>query len=368
MSSIIYIDLKAFDYNLAEIFSNVKCHEVCAVVKANAYSHGVNEVVKHLYSIGVRWFAVTNIDEANVVKKLGLSEVNILALACDIGCIEFIDYSDEIILTVHTIEVLKDLAALSNDKKIRCHLEIDTGMTRTGINFSEIKTVVNIIKRYPNLLVEGLFSHFVAADDVNSEINVSQSNLFETVLLEFASSGIFFKHVHIANSAGTLHKHKNLPTNIVRPGLALYGIKPCDTIIKFRPVMSWTTKIIQLRQIYKGQGVSYNHTWKALRDSIIATLPVGYADGYPRLASNKGYVIIKNKYLPIVGNICMDFMMIDVTDCIGVNLLEDAILIGKSDDFEVSCSDLAKWSDTIAYEILCSVGKRASIQYSDGKK
>ncbi len=368
MNSEITIDLKALRHNLAEIIHNVPLHEICAVVKANAYNHGISEVVKTLHINGVKWFAVTNIIEADLISCLGLDDVNILVLASDIGCFFPSKKADEIILTVYSIEQIEKLALYLKGECVRCHLEVDSGMSRTGINFEDIKYLVEIINENSNIHIEGIFSHFVAADNPDSSINTCQKKVFESVLSEFHRYGIVFSHIHLANSAGSLHADNHLPTNMVRPGLSLYGIQPCDSALKLRPAMKWTTKIIQLRKIAKGQGVSYNHTWEAARPSIIATLPVGYADGYPRHASNKGYVIINNRRAPIVGNICMDFMMVDVTECHKVSIFDEAILIGQSCNCEVTFSDLANWAGSITYEILCSVGKRSHFRYIDRKE
>ena len=363
MNSTLNINLAALSHNVSLIRTLAPNQEICGVVKANAYNHGLLEVTKSLYSQGIRWFAVTNIKEAKNLHDLKLAGINILIFASN-----FISYIDEIVshdfvVTIHSVEVLESLAGLLNGRTLRCHIEVDTGMSRTGISEKDISQIPSILRAFPNIIPLGIFSHYASADSPDDDLNNMQQNRFDAAVEELINNKITFPYCHIANSAGISLQLKNPKTNMVRPGIMLYGIDPGVDIPNLKPVMSWHTTVTQIRSIAKGQGVSYSQTWKADKDSTIAIISAGYADGYPRQASNKGSVIINNQKAPIIGNICMDFMMVDISECANISVADDVILIGKSDSLSISSTDVANWAGTISYDILCAAGKRANPSY-----
>jgi len=363
VNSTININLAAISHNVTVVRSLAPNQEICAVVKANAYNHGLPKITRTLYSQGVRWFSVTNIDEAIKLYSLQLAKVNILIFTSN--CISDVEtiISHDFVITIHSVDMLEHLANVLKGRTLRCHIEIDTGMSRTGITEKDIPHVSYLLKTFSNIKTVGIYSHYANADYPEDTLNNEQKIKLHTAVEEFIKKEILFTFCHIANSPGIINQFNKLHTNMVRPGIMLYGISPCHCIISLKPVMSWYSKIIQIRSVIKGQGVSYSHTWKAPKESLIAIISAGYADGYPRQASNRGYVIINNQKAEIIGNICMDFMMVDISGCSNISAGDNVILIGNSDSFSISAADIASWANTISYDILCAAGKRANLIY-----
>jgi len=265
---------------------------------------------------------------------------------------------------VYDVESLKQLDAVvhSSDRDLQVHLKVDTGMGRLGLLAAEVDSWLPTIKKLKALKIEGVFSHFSHAESVEGHYTREQLRIFREVIERLRSGGIEPSVVHLANSAATI----TLPAayfDMVRPGLMLYGIYPSPAManqISLKPVLSWKTQVLQVKKVPAGTSISYGQTFITQRKSLIAILPIGYADGYPRLLSNRGEVLVNGKRAPVVGRVCMDLTMIDVTDIGEIRQGDEVVLLGRQGDAEISADEMAAWASTISYEILTSIGARVT--------
>ncbi|HKY07469.1 MAG TPA: alanine racemase, partial [Candidatus Binatia bacterium] len=239
-------------------------------------------------------------------------------------------------------------------------LKIDTGMGRLGLAAAEWEVWIGEIKKLAALKVDGVFSHFSHAESVEGDYTRQQLQLFHSVIERLRSENIRPAVVHLANSAATI----TLPAayfDMVRPGIMLYGVYPSPAManqISLKPVLSWKTRILQLKKVPAGASISYGQTFITQRESVIATLPIGYADGYPRLLSNRGEALVGGARAKVAGRVCMDLTMIDVTDIRNVQQGDEVVLLGCQGNAEISADQIAAWANTISYEILTSISAR----------
>jgi alanine racemase len=253
-----------------------------------------------------------------------------------------------------------ETAAISRNKTLNVHLKIDTGMGRLGLVAAEIDRWLPPLRKLQALKLEGVFSHFSTAESVEGDYTQSQLDIFSNIVKRMRADGLSPSLVHLANSAATI----TLPAayfDMVRPGIMLYGVYPSLAMaqqITLKPVLSWKSKILQLKKVPAGTSISYGQTFITKRESVIATLPVGYADGYQRLLSNRGEVLVRRQRAPIAGRVCMDLTMIDVTDIRNVQQGDEVVLLGRQGEAEISADEMAAWANTISYEILTSIGAR----------
>lgn len=369
------INLDAIAHNVREIKGLLKNNvEMMGVVKADAYGHGVLEVVRTLLDNGVTQLAVSMLDEAIQIRKLGI-DVPILILS----------YTDparaeEIILnnlmqTVFSLELADALSAASVrlDQKVKVHVKVDTGMTRIGF-IPEQNAVERIleISRLSGIVIEGVFTHFASADEYERDYTVMQYDRFIKLCNELESAGIHIPVKHVCNSAGVI-QYPGMHLDLVRPGVIIYGLYPSSqvdkSIIRLKPAMTFKANVILVKYVEPDVCISYGRTFRTTRKSRIATIPVGYADGYTRLLSNKGRVLVNGEYAPIVGRICMDQCMIDITDLKhDVKVGDEVVLFGCQGDACISVDEVAADIGTINYEIVCIIGKRIPRVYlKDGE-
>lgn len=370
------------EVNLDNIAHNVKeirritdkKTEIMGVVKADAYGHGVMEVAKTLIENGVTRLAVSMLDEAIQLRQNGV-DVPILILSyTDPRRAEEIILND-VTQTVFSHDLAEALseAAVRLDKNIKIHIKIDSGMTRVGFmpGYSAVKDVVWISK-LPKIIIEGLFTHFASADENDKSYTNMQFERFMSIVSELNRIGIYIPVKHVCNSAGII-EYPEMHLNMVRPGIVLYGMYPSEEVhkdkIDLRPAMTLKANIILVKEVEADTCISYGRIYKTQHDSKIATLPIGYADGYTRLLTSKGRVLVNGQSVPIVGKICMDQCMIDVTDVEGdVNVGDEAVLFGSQNGNEIKIEDLADKIGTINYEIACIIGKRIPrVYWKDGK-
>ncbi|MCA1637764.1 MAG: alanine racemase [Acidobacteria bacterium] len=253
------------------------------------------------------------------------------------------------------------------------HIKIDTGMGRIGVRFDEVKEFAQSFKIFKNLNIEGLMTHFAVADNLQeNHFTFGQIERFDTAVQIFEQNGFNPKYRDLANSPGAV-AHKNSRRNLVRIGGILYGL--VDDILpknienpKLKPVMSLHTRIAYLKKVPKGETLGYGRTYTTPKDSIIATIPIGYQDGYNRSLSNCGQAIIKNCFVPVVGRISMDWTILDVSEVPNVKVNDEVILIGKQNNLEIKASDLAKKLQTISYEITCGINRRVVRKYVKSSK
>jgi alanine racemase len=359
------IDLDAIAHNVCEIKALLKNNvEMMGVVKADAYGHGVLEVVRSLLDNGITQLAVSMLDEAIQIRKLGF-DVPILILSyTDPARAEEIIQHD-VIQTVYSCELVQALSAAAErlGRSVRIHIKVDTGMTRIGF-IPGLKTVEEIvgISRLPGVIIEGIFTHFASADEVERDYTLMQYERFISLCNELEGAGLYIPVKHACNSAGIV-QYPEMQLDLVRPGVILYGLYPSSQVDKrkicLKPAMALKANVILVKDVGPDTCISYGRTFRTGRKSRIATIPIGYADGYTRLLSSKGRVLVNGESAPIVGRICMDQCMIDVTDLKHeVRVGDEVVLFGCQGDACISVDEVAAEIGTINYEIVCNIGKR----------
>lgn len=362
------IDLAALGQNLSRIRERLSPNShIMAVVKANAYGHGAVEVARALRDAGVTRLAVASVQEGVALREAGIDgDILVLGALLDQQLTELL--SNRLTPVVTDQRLLPQLATEGEaaKKPLPIHLKVDTGMGRLGLAPSEWATFLETFPRWKSLRLEGCMTHLADSDGNDSSHTEQQLKMFHGLLEQLEQRGIKPPCVHVANSAAIMrypHSHFSL----VRPGIMLYGyhtLPPSVSCPALQPVLSLHTTVMQLRTIKPGETVSYNRTFVANRPSTIAILPIGYADGYSRQLSNKGFVLIGGKRAPIVGLICMDMTMVDVTDIPGVRVGDCVTLIGRQGQEAILADEIAQWTGTIPYETLCAIGPRIPRVYS----
>ncbi|TAJ78702.1 alanine racemase [bacterium] len=356
------IDLEALRWNFRQVRKKVgRPVKVLSVVKANAYGHGAVQVARALEDEGSYGFGVATLEEGIELRKGGLqSPVLILAGIYPEQIEELLEY--HLTPTICEVEALRLLERLARKRGVSLpfHLKVDTGMGRLGFLPSEIDSWMPELAGIKALKLEGVFSNFSQAERADGDYTQGQVETFKNVVKGLKAQGHHPRLVHLANSAAVIALPSSYFT-MVRPGLVLYGIYPSRDMarrLSLKPVLTWKTRILQLKRVPKGAGISYGRTFVTKRESLIAVLPVGYADGCHRLLSNRGTVLVRGKRAPIVGRICMDLTMIDVTDIRGVKQGDEVVLLGKQGADRISADEMARWAETISYEILTSISAR----------
>lgn len=359
--------------NINEIKKNINAEEIIAVVKANAYGHGAIDVAPILVESGADKLAVATLSEALELREAGI-KVPILILGyTDVSFAEML-INNDIEQTVYSLDYAKELSkkAEALGKIAKIHIAVDTGMGRIGFlpNKKSVEEVVEISKLI-NLKITGVFTHFSNADEEDKSYAHNQIEKFNSFINEIEKREVNLGVKHISNSASIIDI-EDAHYNAIRPGIILYGYYPSDYInkdkLKLMPALSLKCQVIHVKELPKGEYIGYGRKFRTERDSVIATLPIGYADGYIRGLYGKAQVIINGKLAPVVGKICMDQCMVDVTDIGPVNVGDEVILLGEGNGIKNNADDMAEILDTINYEILCMIGRRVPrIYIKDGK-
>ena len=359
------IDLGALTRNLETLHTAAPGIDVLAVVKADAYGHGAVPVSRGLEAAGVRFLGVALVEEGLALRQAGVtSDILVLGGAYDGGWEAIIEH--RMIPVVFRPEHLAklDAAAAARGTTARAHLKVDTGMGRLGVLPPDVPAFLETARACRRVVLEGLCSHFANADLADAVLTAQQISRFRTALGQMRAAGLEPRWRHLSNSAGLLalpEARDGVEMNLARPGLALYGLQPAPWLRPPRmlePVLSWKTGVVHLKSVPTGTPISYGSTWTAPRPSRIATLPVGYADGWSRLLSNRGAVLVRGRKAPIVGRVCMDLCMVDVTDIPGVEVGDEVVLIGRQGTEVQHAHQLAALESTIAYDVLCAIGAR----------
>jgi alanine racemase len=358
------INLAAIGHNVAAIRKRIGGNRgLMAVVKADAYGHGAVEVSRAALAGGADCLGVAIPEEALPLRKAGIDvPILVLGLIQPQEAGKVIDAGLE--QTVCSLGVAKALDRTANaaSTRINVHIKVDTGMGRIGVLPNEVNDFLRKLNRYKNLRLKGIYSHFASADEKETAFTKKQINIFDGVIREIEAMGIHIPQKHFANSAGVL-AHSNSFYDLVRPGITIYGLYPSgDTprTLSLRPAMTLKSRIAHIKKVPAGTPVSYGRTFRTERDTTVATLPLGYADGYSRGLSNQGYATIKGVRAPLIGRVCMDMCMFDVTDINNVCQGDEAVLFGTSPTVD----EIADRLGTINYEIVCAVGKRVPRIYT----
>jgi alanine racemase len=365
--TVAHIDGGALRHNLAAIRNGLAHANVAllAVVKADAYGHGA-ALVAPLLEPDVEAFGVATVEEAIELRTAGVRKP-ILVLAGASGSQLESVLANQLSVALVDRSMLAEWRAALRGRRLTVHLKIDTGMGRLGVTPAELPALLEDLRLAPEIVVAGIFSHFANANLSNADIYAFQLQQFQQALATAAAAGVRPGFIHLANSTGALARPTSHFT-MVRPGVALYGIAPlADCPVALAPAMRLVTRIIQLKFVAAERPLSYGQTFITRRPSRIATIPIGYADGYDRRLSNRGFVLVRGQRAPIVGLVCMDLTLIDVTDIAGVESHDEVVLWGTQGAARISVEEVASWQDSIAYEVLTRLGKRVPrVLHDDG--
>ena len=361
-----YIDLNALAHNFQEVSRRAQGRKVLAVVKAQAYGHGAISVSKHLLGLGADTLGVALLEEGRELREAGIDAPILVMGAVVPGQAEAL-VALRLTPVVFTLAMARALSGAARTMKtqVPVHVKIDTGMGRIGIAPEAAPTFIKELQDLEGIMVQGLMTHFAEADLRDKEFASMQMDRFETLLKELDARGAAIPLRHAANSAALLDYHRALFT-MVRPGLMLYGYNPLEgktTGADLLPVLSLVTHIVFLKKVPAGVPISYGRTFVTRRESLIATIPIGYADGYSRGLSNKGEALVRGVRAPIAGRVCMDMCMLDVTGVPGVCEGDEVVLLGKQGDQRITADELAVKTGTIAYEVLCGISSRVPRVY-----
>jgi len=359
------IDLDALAHNFRVIRELVGADvKILAAVKANAYGHGAVECSRRLEKEGVDWFGVALPEEGIELRDAGITKP-ILCMGGVWPGQESLCIQRDLTPVAYRLDSLEALDQVSADaqKTVDVHVKIDTGMSRLGVRADDVLEFCEALKRFKNIRVDGLMTHLASADDeAQAEFTTEQIKRFNRAVAVFREQGIAPTYIHAANSAG-LFAFEKTRGNMVRPGGTLYGfvrdvLPPSVDAQPLRTVMSLFSRIMLLKQVPKGEKLGYGGTFETKRDSLIATIPIGYDDGYRRVFSNRGRVIVRGKFAPVVGRVSMDLTLIDVTDVPGATLDDRVTLLGSDGDCSITAEDLGELAGTISYEITCGISNR----------
>lgn len=355
------INLENLKYNYEKIKEKLGDKKMACVVKANAYGHGDKVVAPFLESLGASVFCVSCLKEALSLRDAGVKGEILILGYTDVENAKIL-YENNISQTVYSEEYADMLSksAVEEGVSIRVHIAVDTGMGRIGF-LPDSGKIAKSIKR-DGLSVEGIFTHYSSADMFDEEsvkFTKKQEDAFQKTVNELLAAGFDFTYIHSCNSAGSL-RNLGENTNLLRVGISLYGLLPSDENydIDLKPVLSFRSVVSMVKKMPAGKSVSYGRKYTTEKETLIATVPVGYADGYRRALEGSD-VLINGKRCPVIGRVCMDQIMVDVSGAGEVKMGDEVILIGG----EISASEIAKKCGTISYEIVCNIGRRVSRKY-----
>lgn len=358
------IDLEALSHNVREICWVAGPRvQVMAVVKANGYGHGLEPVSQTALYSGATWLGVALLQEAVLLREKGIkAPIVVLGYTPEKDFKEVV--ARDVSQTIFTWEGGLTLAATAHrlGKKARVHIKIDTGMGRLGFLLGKdaVETITRL-SRLPGLEIEGIYTHFATADEADKGYTEEQFLKFQWVLKQLAARGVYIRWRHCANSAAIL----DLPythLDLVRPGITLYGLYPspvvCRDLVTLKPVMSLKARVVYVKEVPPGTCISYGKTYVTKKRTKVAIIPIGYADGYSRLLSNKSEVLVKGQRAPVIGRVCMDQLIVDVGHVPGVVQGDEVVLLGRQGKGEITADEVAAHMGTINYEVVCMISER----------
>ncbi|TYB80822.1 MAG: alanine racemase [Kosmotoga sp.] len=354
------IDLSAYENNIRYFQRRLDQSNIMAVVKSDGYGHGAIKIAKTAIDCGVDKLAVAFLEEGMELREAG---INVPILVMNYFTPEYVNMAAEnnLTITVFSEEHVKALLSNIEDNHIlKIHINVDTGIRRVGQTPEKAMDLIKFLQINSNVLLEGIYTHFAVADEENPDFSLKQVKLFEELLSDIKKQGIDIKEKHISNSAGALRFNQRW-CDYVRLGIASYGMQPSKffKIEELKPVLSWYSAVSYVKNIRPGDSISYGRTYVAKTERTVATIPVGYGDGYNRNLSNKGNVLINGQRCPILGRVCMDQFVVDVS-----HLSEEpkpgdkVVLIGKQGKNKITAEEIARLLDTINYEVTCAITKR----------
>ena len=372
------VDLDALAHNYTEIRSAVRPQtKICCVVKADAYGHGAPRIAREMQKMGADWFGVSNLEEAIQLRGCGIDRPILILGYTPPEYAEKLSRLDvaQAVLSLDYGKRLSEYAQQAGTR-VRAHIKIDTGMSRIGFLYQDLERdrasldEIEQVCRLPGLDAEGIFTHFAVSDDGTDGENYTlhQYGCFKEAIEDLQNRGIHFRLRHCSNSGAVLD-YPELQLDMVRPGVILYGLSPSGKMrrpLDLRPVMELKTVISQLKKVPVGTKVSYGCEFVTERETVLATVPIGYADGYPRSLHNRADMLVAGRRARVVGRVCMDQLMLDVTDIPGVQEGMTATVFGTDGEETLPVDELARLNGTIHYEMVCLVGKRVPRIYLRG--
>ncbi len=365
------IDLEAVKKNVEGVRRRIPDNtKIMAVIKANAYGHGAVEF-SHYLEDKADWFGVATTDEAIELRRGGTAKPILILGGTNPA--EFPDLIREnITVTVFDSATAEKLSreACKQGRVGKIHIKVDTGMSRVGFQVTEKSAEeVEHISRMPNIEIDGMFTHFAKADSSDKSYALKQREKYDLFVEMCRKRGVNIPLCHVNNSAATMELDRHY--DMVRMGIMLYGLYPSEEMNRsypLYPAMELVTHIAHIKTLEKGRGISYGHTFVTERETRVATLPCGYADGYPRSLSNKGHVLVAGKRCPILGRVCMDQMMVDVSEVPNASVGDEVVLVGRMGDWSISVEELADNAYSFNYEFVCGIGRRVPRVYFEGER
>ncbi|EEM05721.1 alanine racemase [Bacillus pseudomycoides] len=369
--TIVEVNLDAVKHNVREFKKRVNDKNIAmmAAVKANGYGHGAVEVAKAAIEAGVNQLAVAFVDEGIELREAGVT-VPILVLGYTPVEVAKDAIGYDIMMTVYRIEDLKGINEIAKqlEKKAHIQVKIDTGMSRIGLQEEEVAPFLEELKNMKYIEIEGMFTHYSTADEINKIYTNMQTSLFEKAVNAAKEMGIHLPYIHSSNSAGSMEL-SNTFQNMVRVGIGIYGMYPSKevdhTVVSLQPALSLKSKVAHIKHAKKNRGVSYGNTYVTTGEEWIATVPIGYADGYNRQLSNKGHALINGIRVPVLGRVCMDQLMLDVTKAMPVQVGDEVVFYGRQGEEEISVEEIADTLGTINYEVTCMLDRRIPRVYKE---
>lgn len=359
------VDLGAIAFNIRQVKRKVGSTRVMAVIKANAYGHGMIEVARTALENGADYLGVALLEEGIRLREAGFQcPVLVFGGAFEDQISQFLQYDLEI--TLYSDRIAQALAERASElgKRAKVHIKVDTGMGRVGVPWEEASSFLQRISQLSNLNIVGIYTHFATSDEKDRGFAYLQLGRFNKVLDEIKARGINIPLRHAANSGAIL----NLPESyldMVRPGIMIYGYYPSQGTFKdppLKPALTLKSRVIFVKKVAAGRSISYGRDYVTLKETNIATLPIGYANGYNRLLSNRGEVLIRGRRYPVVGKVCMDQIMVDVGED-NVEVGDEAVLIGRQGNQEISMYEVCQKLNTIPYELCCWISERVPRVY-----
>ncbi len=364
------IDLAALRHNFHQVKRRLDPDtRVVGVVKSDAYGHGMVPVARELLACGASFLAVSKYWEARELYEAGLRVPVLVLLGVEPEDMEEAVARDvrPVVFRIDHARMLSALAARQG-RAVRIHLKVDTGMGRLGVPWQEVSGFLEEVLGLPGIELEGVLSHFAVADEADKAYCDCQLERFSGILKLLEKRGRPVTYAHIANSAGLLdlqHAHFHM----VRPGIMLYGAQPSGELLRpasLQPVMTFKSKILQLKDVPEAHPIGYGRTYVTSRPARIATIPVGYDDGYSRLLSNKGQVLIRGQRAPLVGRVSMNMITVDVSHIPEAAEDDEVVLLGSQGHACITADEIAQWCGTISYEIFCAIGRHHDRRFIDG--
>lgn len=355
------VDLSAIGHNLAALRETCPGTRMLAVVKADAYGHGAVPVAREAVAAGADMLAVALIEEGIQLREAGVeAPILMLGQTDGAGALAAVEYGiTQVVFTQDTLLALEG-AARSLGVRAMAHLKLDTGMNRIGVRTrEELRALLDTAQQCPHVAITGAMTHFATADDPESDFGDEQMRRYEDLLEEIAARGM--KVIRHAAASAAMVRYPQARYDMVRAGIALYGVDSLHRLA-LRPALRWSTRVVYVKTIAEGETVSYGRRFTAHRETTIATIPVGYADGYRRALTGRGYALVHGVRVPVAGTVCMDQVMLDVTG-LPVEVGDEVVLLGSQGNEAIAIEEMADWANTIPYEIMTGIGARVPRVY-----